>query len=396
MDEQTPQPQPEAPETPQVDTTPPSTTPPPVEPVTEVKKGGKFNPGLVVGLIVLVLIAFGSVIYFMMQGNKPAEPEPAPLQTETQVPAQPELTLSLTSPTADTLAENKMVTVAGTTLPNTPVVMMTEETENSVVSDENGNFSGEIELMDGVNTLIVTAMSEDGREKSETREIVFDDQVLGINTEGNGSTTKPDKKIVKNDVETIKKTYKVDKTTKYASEKNKPLKAETVKPKEKAVAVIENGSATQAGQLKKAIKIFVRSATESAQIRMTKRRAVQGVVVNIEGSTLYLAHQTQRDRQYLVMFNQDTTVKIKGVENGTTEDIQVGQRVVAIGNVTETNDLVATRIHVIPGLATGIYDKQPVTPFPTATITPSPTATPSATPSPTPEILPVETPIPLP
>jgi hypothetical protein len=355
----------------------------PIPPVVEAKKEHNLKPVILAILAAVLLLGGGAGIYFGLNPATP-KPTPTPVPVQARPEPEPELTLSLTSPTIDTIAENKMLKVSGTTLPNIPVVIMTEDFDSSVVSDDTGNFETEVELTGGVNTLVVTAMAENGEEKSETQEVVFDDElVLGVNTTKSSTPGGQMKTLVKNDVESITKQYKVDKNTKYADEKNKPLKLNTVKPKEKAVAVIGEDGATPAGQLKKAIKIFIRNATESAQIRMAKRRAVQGVVINIEGSTIYLAHQTQRERQFSVLFNDQTTVKIPGMENATTANVKVGQRIVVVGKTTDTGDLLATRIMVIPGSATGLLNKQPVTPFPTKIPTPTLISTPSATLTPT-------------
>jgi hypothetical protein len=84
------------------------------------------------------------------------------------------------------------------------------------------------------------------------------------------------KKFVANDIETLTKMYKVDKQTKYVDEKNKPISASKVKLNSKALAILEDEVSTPAGLLKKAVKILVRSATDSAQLNISKRRAVQG------------------------------------------------------------------------------------------------------------------------
>jgi hypothetical protein len=356
---------------------------PPV-PAEEVKKGHNLKPIALVLIAISLVLGSGAGLYFGLKGK--SEPTPTPTPILVQAEPAPELSLSLTSPTIDTIADGKMLKVSGVTLPDTPVVFLTENFDNTVQSDETGAFDGEIELESGVNTLTVTAMADNGDEKSVTREIVFDDRVLGVNSEKSKFDNSQGKKFVQNNVEMITKLYQVDKNTKYADEKNKPLKSNGVKLKDKAIAIIENGEATPPGQLKKALKIFIRSATDSAELRLSKRRAVQGAVASISGSTITLTHQTQRDRQYQVIFSGQTKVIIKGIENPTPADILVGQRIVATGNVSGTGAILATRIFVIPGKATGLLNKQPVTPFPTSVSTPSATLAPSPTLTPAPSI----------
>ena len=83
---------------------------------------------------------------------------------------------------------------------------------------------------------------------------------------------------------------------------------------------------------------------------------------------------------------------MKGVVNASLANLQIGQRITAVGDVNNDGSIIAKLVHVIPGKATGILKKNPLaTPSATLSITPalspSPTATISpvltATPSPT-------------
>ena len=67
-----------------------------------------------------------------------------------------------------------------------------------------------------------------------------------------------------------------------------------------------------------------------------------------------------------------------GIEGATLADLSLGLRIAAVGDLNEEGLLVAKRIHVIPGKATGIFEKQPFT-APEATGTATPSATPTAT-----------------
>lgn len=184
----------------------------------------------------------------------------------------------------------------------------------------------------------------------------------------------------------------IDKKTKLIDEKKRVLQLNQIKLKDK-VAIIssESGSlASEGGQLRKAARVYVRQATSSAQL---KRRAVQGVIENIEGTKITLAHQIQRERKYYLTVSSQTVIKLKGVENGSLSDLQVGQRIAAVGDLTETGSLLAKRIHVIPGKATGVFKKNPLaTPSAILSVSPTASATPeiSVTPSVTETVTPTE------
>lgn len=116
-------------------------------------------------LLVLLIVAGVAIYYFKI----------APIKSFPQVavPSKP-LTLSLESPSNGSLSVNNKVTVKGKTLPNTTVIFYTEEDQNSVESNNQGSFEGEINLAYGISSLTVTAFSENGEEKSVTLDVVND------------------------------------------------------------------------------------------------------------------------------------------------------------------------------------------------------------------------------
>ena len=174
----------------------------------------------------------------------------------------------------------------------------------------------------------------------------------------------------------------VDNNTLILNQENKLIRLNTLKLNDKAAVIAtDSAEATPGGTAKKALKIFVRQATSSAALRQMKRRAVEGVITNISGNTITLTHQIQRDRVYTLLVSPLTIVKIKGVVNGTITDLAIGQRVTAVGDLNENGMLVATRIHLIPGKATGIFQKYPIS-TPSASLTATPTATASVIPLP--------------
>lgn len=133
---------------------------------------------------------------------------------------------------------------------------------------------------------------------------------------------------------------------------NRPLNLGQIKPKDKvAIITSEETPATDAAGLTNRFKVYVR---QQSQVRETKRRAVHGIIANISGDLITLVHQTQRDRVESLFVVEDTIIKIKELEAGTLSDLAVGLRIAAVGDVNSEGVLEAKRIHVIPGLATGI------------------------------------------
>lgn len=128
---------------------------------------------------------------------------------------------------------------------------------------------------------------------------------------------------------------------------------------------------------------------------MSKRHAVQGIIIQISGSLLTIAHQIHRDRLTQVLVSDATLIKTKTKESSPSTSLessssatlgvlQVGYRIVAVGDLNENGIIVARMIHIIPGKAKGIYRRFPIG-TPSASLSPTVTVTSSATPSAAPE-----------
>jgi len=165
----------------------------------------------------------------------------------------------------------------------------------------------------------------------------------------------------------------VTKDTKVVGQDKKTLKVSQIKPKDMIAAISsDSGTATVGGR---PVKVFVKDATASAQ---SKRRAVQGLIQSISGNTITVVHQIHRDRVYTVFFNESTLIKMKDATATGSGQLQPGQRIVAVGDLVP-GGILAKRIHVIPGKATGIFKKQPFATPSGGTGTPSGTPPPPAT-----------------
>lgn len=370
----------------------------------------------------LLLVGTVSAAYFFLQSKTSKTPPTA--STPTVAPQS--LFLSLTSPKEGMVSEEGKVTITGKTLPNKVVVFYTENDSNSAESDQDGNFSGELQLASGINTLTITAYGDKDEEKSESYDLVYDDQVLAAqasaksegknenkNDENRGQAKKEEnaapqatignikdvnsKSITIEESKNKRKTQvNVDKNTRIINQNKKEVNLSKLKPNDRA-AVISSGSGK--ANEKKAVRIFVREASSSASLKQQKRQAIQGIITAISGNTITLAHQIQRDRTYLITTTATTAVKIKDMAGATLADLQVGYRVAVVGDRDEAGNLVALRIHVIPGKATGIYNRYPIsTPSGelTATVTPSVTGTTTITPTTTPILSPTSIPTTIP
>lgn len=380
-------------------------TPPPSPAPTEATTTPqKSSPKLLTVLVAILLISLVGVGYLIITKSQPQEEPIAPEITETP------LFLSLDSPTDESVVLGDEITVKGKTLPSSTVVFYTDTNQGSVESDTSGQFEGTLALASGINSLTVTAFDTKGEEKTMTLDLVYDDQVMGVKTttnkENENKETGAGQKITIGGVEKVgtssltlqgknKKTeVKIDSKTKIIGQDRKALNLNAIKLKDLAAVVsTESGEATDSGLLKKALKIFVKEATTAAQ---SKRRAVYGVITEITDNTITISHPVHPERtKYSVIVNDETLIKIKGIEAGTLADLKVGLRIAAVGDLNEAGLIVAKRIHVIPGKATGLFEKNPVATAsgsPIATASASPSSTPSASPSSSPSASPTSSP----
>jgi len=291
--------------------------------------------------------------------------------------ARPVLGLSLESPASGDVILDGLMTVKGKATPNATVIFYTESDENSVESDTQGNFEGTLSLEAGINTLTVVSFASNGEEESLTLDLVYDeDQVMGKKTsktppaQAKKEEKKPAKALIGGVEEVGEDSLtvtskgngriktRVDKDTKIIGQDKKILKLNALGSEDiAAVIVTDSGEVANRGQIKKAVKIYVKKA---AQVKETKRRAVHGVIIGLSGNTITLAHQTKRDQTFVIITNEGMVIKIKGIIDATLADLEIGQRVAAVGTLNEEGGLVVKRIHLIPGKSTPSATATPI------------------------------------
>lgn len=127
-----------------------------------------FAPVLII-LLLAAAVAVGLFLYTQWQPGAAPSTQPAPAPR-----AQRPLDLTIDSPTDGGLAVDQKLMVKGKTLPNTTVVIYTEEgDQNIIVSDPVGKFEGSIGLVEGINSFTVTAFAESGEEKTMNMDVVY-------------------------------------------------------------------------------------------------------------------------------------------------------------------------------------------------------------------------------
>ncbi|MBI4058585.1 hypothetical protein HY408_02355 [Candidatus Gottesmanbacteria bacterium] len=213
--------------------------------------------------------------------------------------------------------------------------------------------------------------SESGKKAEETTVII-----------GSVTELQADSVVIE-DKEKQKKTVKIDKETPIIDSNKKMVKLGTLKLKDMIALISSDSGKTSTGSavVEKVTKIYVKEASTSAQRR---RQAVAGVITGISGSEVTIAHLVQRDRIWKLSVSADTKVVSKDGESTGVSGLEIGMRIAAVGDRTESGILATRRVHVIPGKARGVFEKNPVLsvlPTPTASVSATPSASASATPS---------------
>lgn len=154
--------------------TPPSGSGVPLKTPNESKHN--FQPLVFGAVAVLALVLIVGGWFFLVSSKKLPGTAGTQLQSPTaqNAPAAPVLTLTVDNPTNNLLVTSKTLAVSGKTLPNVTIEVYTDNDENSVQSDDQGNFSTSVSLDRGINSVTVTAFS-DAEQKSASMNVVYDD-----------------------------------------------------------------------------------------------------------------------------------------------------------------------------------------------------------------------------
>jgi hypothetical protein len=118
----------------------------------------------------------------------------------------------------------------------------------------------------------------------------------------------------------------------------------------------------------KMLRIRIRESTGSGAL---KRRAVGGIIDSIDSGVIVISQMIHKEITYTVATDDKTAVVIKNMPDAQISDLAVGMRVAAVGELTGEGNILAKRIFVIPGKATGLIEKQAPSATPTMISSPA-------------------------
>ncbi len=416
MDDQTAPPPPQSPITPAVTPTPPAPVPavspepvatPPVPdpapipppPTAPTIQTTRRPLGVVIGIVVLLgLSALGVYAYILY--TRPVRtttvatlPSPSATPTPTTTPLFLNVSTTLGSYDGEVL-------VSGRTLPDTTVLIYSDTDETSVESDAGGSFEGTIMVEDDPATIKVVAIDPDGDETEMTLELAEDTQVLGESDHMTDSITvkstrnsavgqgvkqlvEPENGVPDIDRNSVGKDDDADDTSDDMEtdddatqsppskdpERREKSTAQTLRIREFTEIKTQTRTVEKRGAIE-VRKLLTKEATKEARIAqevrvkrilareatgaaILKRHAVSGVITALGDSQITIAHLVMRDRTYTVYYNANTVITSPDAGSGAIPVLSTGLRVAVVGE-PDGDDLLATRIHIIPGKATGV------------------------------------------
>jgi len=138
---------------------------------------------VITGIVLGVIVAFG-----VWRANVALKPESQTLSESSSPTAQEEVQTSEFGLTIAKPEQNQVITespfsVSGITKSGSWIAISGEEEDYVIQADAKGEFIEEVELIGGVNQLVITAFNEEGEEISQNLTLVYSTEFATKNNE---------------------------------------------------------------------------------------------------------------------------------------------------------------------------------------------------------------------
>ena len=124
-----------------------------------------------IGFALGLIITFGIWTANQSLKNLP-QPSPTASVAPSPSPVSP-TSLVISSPDDESLVAADTVTLSGTTTPKATLLVVSENGEQTATADAAGNFSLDVDLITGFNSIIVYSYATDGQETSKALTITY-------------------------------------------------------------------------------------------------------------------------------------------------------------------------------------------------------------------------------
>lgn len=123
---------------------------------------------IIAGLLLGVLAAFGA--WKITQKKEVSLPL---IQQEASLPPKAAFTLTLAQPENEALLDKPEASVSGQTQAGVQIIINGPTDDQVLTASADGSFSAKVALDEGLNEIVLTALTGDGLEKSETRTVTY-------------------------------------------------------------------------------------------------------------------------------------------------------------------------------------------------------------------------------
>jgi cellulose synthase/poly-beta-1,6-N-acetylglucosamine synthase-like glycosyltransferase len=123
-------------------------------------------------IFILVLFLFFFAFFWLLPHLRTPPSAPSPeLKKE-------EISLTLTSPEDNQVTDIASVKIAGKTNPQALIVIYSQDNEEVLEASQDGSFSINFPLSEGLNEITIINQTKDGEEKSVTRDVYYSREEL--------------------------------------------------------------------------------------------------------------------------------------------------------------------------------------------------------------------------
>lgn len=121
-----------------------------------------------IAIIVGLLVAF--IGFFIYQSTRAIPSSKIPTLSVAKPTPTPKLAifLTVTSPENESVTNKRTISLSGQTTPDATIVVTTNSEDQVVTPAANGNYSITVNLLDGVNRVVLTAIASNGDEVQKT------------------------------------------------------------------------------------------------------------------------------------------------------------------------------------------------------------------------------------
>jgi hypothetical protein len=130
--------------------------------------------------VIIASILFGAIIAFgVWRANTALRNDSSDLAITSTLDdsedehIQSELGLTIAKPSQDDVVTESPITISGITMPDSWVVLSTEDKDYIIQSDNKGLFESEIDLVGGINQITTTVFDENGNSINKTLRVIY-------------------------------------------------------------------------------------------------------------------------------------------------------------------------------------------------------------------------------